>query len=207
MYTPYQIRHFSPFAKRTHMLIADSHLLSANCHPTISQVQYIQSMVRRTGGLPKRNKGDVSMKYETYRSGEGNKAVNSPDVNSPAGISTAGNSQAESSLAVLMPGQIARIVCIDPSSSLAARLGDLGIAEGTWVRCERISLLGDPRAYRIFPDSGGGDDAFHPTLGGTVIALRGRDAVHVRVRHVPACEKSRQSIRTSSSPEVGVAWD
>ena len=118
-------------------------------------------------------------------------------------------SSCEDSLAALMPGQNALVISIDPSSSMSARLGDLGIAEGTRIRCERISLLGDPRAYRIFPGfmQTGEDEDFGQIVGGTVVALRYRDAVRVKVRRVPEHRKSRQPIRTVSSQEAGVAWD
>lgn len=119
-------------------------------------------------------------------------------------------SPCEDSLAVLMPGQSALVVSMDPSSSLAIRLGDLGIAEGTRIRCERISLLGDPRAYRIFPgfaQTGEIEEDFHEIVGGTVVALRYRDAVRIKVRRVPEHIKSRQPIRATSGQEAGVAWD
>ncbi|MGN1445925.1 MAG: ferrous iron transport protein A [Eubacteriales bacterium] len=118
-------------------------------------------------------------------------------------------SSCEDSLAALMPGQNALVVNIDPTSPLAIRLGDLGIAEGTRIRCERISLLGDPRAYRIFPGfmQTGEDEDFHEIVVGTVVALRYRDAVGIKVRRVPEHRKSRKPIRTVSSREAGVAWD
>lgn len=119
-------------------------------------------------------------------------------------------SPCEDSLAVLMPGQSALVVSMDPSSSLAARLGDLGVANGTRIRCERISLLGDPRAYRIFPgftQTGETEEDFHQIVGGTVVALRYRDAVRIKVRRVPEHIKSRQPIRATSGQEAGAAWD
>lgn len=70
-------------------------------------------------------------------------------------------------LSELRPGEAGRVLAIDPSSSLRERLGDLGILPGRCLRCEQVSLFGDPVAYRIL--SAGG-------APGTVIALRHRDA-------------------------------
>lgn len=70
-------------------------------------------------------------------------------------------------LSELRPGEVGQVIAIDPSSSLRERLGDLGILPGRRLRCELISLFGDPVAYRIL--SAG-------CVPGTVIALRRRDA-------------------------------
>ena len=69
------------------------------------------------------------------------------------------------------------MVCIDPASPLLERLGDFGLMQGTHIRCERVSLFGDPVAYRILPAADPGD--------GTGIALR-RRAAGVRTRGSPA---------------------
>lgn len=72
----------------------------------------------------------------------------------------------------LRPGEIGRVIHIAPSSQLIERLGDLGITPGCQLRCERVSLFGDPVAYRVLPAEGG---------TGTVVALRRRDAAALRV--------------------------
>lgn len=77
-------------------------------------------------------------------------------------------------LSRLRPGETGCVVCIDPASPLLERLGDFGLMQGTHIRCERVSLFGDPVAYRILPASDAGS--------GTVIALRRRDAGVLTVR-------------------------
>lgn len=69
----------------------------------------------------------------------------------------------------LSPGHGARIQHIDPSSALCHRMADMGLREGTFVYCERRSILGDPCAYRIGHT-------------GTVVALRRCDAYAVYIR-------------------------
>lgn len=72
----------------------------------------------------------------------------------------------------LRPGETGRVICIDPHSQLVERLGDLGVAVGVSLRCERVSLFGDPVAYRVLTAEGG---------AGTVVALRRRDAAALQV--------------------------
>ncbi len=72
-------------------------------------------------------------------------------------------------LSSLLPGQSACIEHIDQYSTLARRMEDIGFHPGVSIRCERISFLGDPGAYRI------GDT-------GTVVALRRTDAQAVHIR-------------------------
>lgn len=79
---------------------------------------------------------------------------------------------AECTLASLRPGESACVTRLDDASPLSARLEDIGISEGTHILCERISLMGDPCAYRI---CGKG------AVSGTVVALRQNDAVHIEI--------------------------
>lgn len=72
----------------------------------------------------------------------------------------------------LRPGETGRVIRIDPDSPLIERLGDLGITQGCLMRCERVSLFGDPVAYRVLTAEGG---------AGTVVALRRRDAAALQV--------------------------
>lgn len=69
-------------------------------------------------------------------------------------------------------GETGRVIRIDPDSPLIERLGDLGITQGSLMRCERVSLFGDPVAYRVLTAEGS---------AGTVVALRRRDAAALQV--------------------------
>ncbi len=75
----------------------------------------------------------------------------------------------QSRLSSLSPGQSACIEHIDQDSAISRRMEDMGLHAGVCIRCERISFLGDPGAYRI------GDT-------GTVVALRRTDAQAVHIR-------------------------
>lgn len=72
----------------------------------------------------------------------------------------------------LRPGEVGCVTAISPDSPLRERLGDFGILPPCDLRCERVSLFGDPVAYRILPSDGS---------PGTVIALRRRDAAALTV--------------------------
>ena len=69
-------------------------------------------------------------------------------------------------LSALAGGQMAYIKCVDDSTGMERRLGELGLLPGTRVVCELVSPGGDPVAYRV---------------RGALIALRRRDARAVRV--------------------------
>ena len=70
----------------------------------------------------------------------------------------------------LRPGESAVVHTVtEPAHSLAGRLRDLGLTDGSSVRCTMQSPLGDPCAYLI---------------RGAVIALRRRDAAIVTVSEV-----------------------
>lgn len=77
-------------------------------------------------------------------------------------------------LSRLRTGETGCVLHIDPASPLRERLGDFGLMPGARIRCERVSLFGDPVAYRILPAAGAG--------AGTVIALRRCDAGAIAVR-------------------------
>ena len=70
-------------------------------------------------------------------------------------------------LTQLRPGECGIVTGI-ASTSLSGRLRDLGLTDGTEIRCLFRSPLGDPCAY-----------AFR----GSVIAMRNRDADAVQVEH------------------------
>lgn len=64
-------------------------------------------------------------------------------------------------LATLQEGQSAQVASLLNTGSIKRRLQDLGLVEGTQVRCIQKSPYGDPVAYSI---------------RGAVIALRAEDA-------------------------------
>lgn len=69
-------------------------------------------------------------------------------------------------LSSLSPGQSARVRSLLPGCPMYRRFQDLGLIEGTLVRCLMKSPLGDPKAYLI---------------RGAVIALRKSDSDTVTV--------------------------
>lgn len=74
----------------------------------------------------------------------------------------------EESLADLQTGEEAQMLSLDGRCRGAERrrLFDLGFVPGTWLEVEMLSPTGDPVAYRV---------------RGTVIALRGEQARHIRI--------------------------
>lgn len=72
----------------------------------------------------------------------------------------------EKNLASLREGETARVTTLLHTGNIKRRLQDLGLVEGTNVRCIQKSPYGDPVAYGI---------------RGTVIALRKEDASRVIV--------------------------
>ena len=85
-------------------------------------------------------------------------------------------------------GEIGCVVAVDPSSPLRERLGDVGVIPGACLSCERVSLFGDPIAYRILP--GGEGTPLGDAGAGTVLALRRQDAAMVSVSVPGGREKS-----------------
>ena len=78
---------------------------------------------------------------------------------------------AAESLADLDPGEAGVVIRISPmlQGPQRRRLLDLGVVEGTTIGAEFASAAGDPVAYRI---------------RGALIALRGSEAEHVRIRRI-----------------------
>lgn len=72
-------------------------------------------------------------------------------------------------LSDIAPGKRAAVYVIVAEESMARRLMDIGMVQGTEVECLMKSPLGDPAAYLI---------------KGAVIALRREDAGTVLVREV-----------------------
>ena len=72
-------------------------------------------------------------------------------------------------LSDIAPGKRAAVYDIVAEESMARRLMDIGMVQGTEVKCLMKSPLGDPAAYLI---------------KGAVIALRREDAGTVLVREV-----------------------
>ncbi len=73
-------------------------------------------------------------------------------------------------LSSLKPGQSARVTCVDPAWTGAIRLRELGLVEGTEIKCQRRSPLGDPALY---------------ALRGMRIALRRADCARIRCARLP----------------------
>lgn len=71
------------------------------------------------------------------------------------------------SLADLKEGQTARVQDLSSTGSMRRRLRDIGLIEGTHVKCLQKSPAGDPVAYLI---------------RGAVIALRSEDSKKVLIR-------------------------
>ena len=77
----------------------------------------------------------------------------------------------------LRPGQYAKIIAVEPSD-LSDRMSDLGFTAGAVVRCELVSLLGDPVAFRILI----GNSDVESCSGRAMIALRKSEARTVRLK-------------------------
>lgn len=69
-------------------------------------------------------------------------------------------------LSRLLPGQSAAVTGLNATGPMRRRLQDIGLVQGTMVKCLGASPLGDPYAYLI---------------RGAVIALRHQDASSVLV--------------------------
>lgn len=77
-------------------------------------------------------------------------------------------------------GQTAVILSLDTEGSIRRRLIDLGLIEGTRVRCMLRKRRGESAAFLI---------------RGTVIALRREDACHIRIRPEPAaCDGRSETV-------------
>ncbi len=80
----------------------------------------------------------------------------------------------------MLPGQLARVLAVGESGSLARRLHDLGFYENAPVECVGVSPFGDPSAYLIC---------------GAVIALRASDASDIEVVITEADASEHGNIR------------
>ena len=69
----------------------------------------------------------------------------------------------------LEPGYGAKVSRISTSGAMKNRLSDLGVEEGTLIRCLHKSPLSDPVAYDIH---------------GSVIAIRNRDAALIEIEGI-----------------------
>lgn len=67
----------------------------------------------------------------------------------------------------LKVGDTAEVVSILPSSAIRRRLQDIGLVEGTNIKCLHKSPAGDPVAFYI---------------RGAVIALRNEDSINILVQ-------------------------
>lgn len=89
----------------------------------------------------------------------------------------------------LSVGQIGRVIDIDRHSPMYGRMQDMGIRSGTYIRCERISLFGDPVAYRVLRAVFDGVDEDAVTtrrfVSETLIAIRRCDARQVTITRLP----------------------
>lgn len=74
-------------------------------------------------------------------------------------------------LADMCPGDCGNVIRVEHTSEMRRRLLDLGLWQGTPVRCVGVSPLGDPAAYMI---------------RGAVIALRRDDGEKILCRYVGA---------------------
>lgn len=83
------------------------------------------------------------------------------------------------SLVTLRVGQSARVEEIEADPAMRRRLLDLGLIRGTQVTCMARSPAGDPAAYLI---------------RGAVIALRGRDALGIKVAGLREPEVGRRVV-------------
>jgi ferrous iron transport protein A len=78
-----------------------------------------------------------------------------------------------SSLSQLPVGQSGQVTELHLGGEMRRRLQDLGVIEGTCIRCLQRSAFGDPCAYLI---------------RGSSIALRNHDSQHIFVRRLPSLQ-------------------
>ncbi len=118
-------------------------------------------------------------------------------------------------LAGLLPGEIAYIDAMDPNAALYGRMTDMGLHPGVYIRCERISLFRDPVAYRILQPLDSldslvseeqGISTVGPFIDETLIALRRRDAQTVHIQPLKLDTEHRGEaplIAMAGNPNVG----
>ncbi len=119
-------------------------------------------------------------------------------------------------LDTLSPGDCGYICEIDETAPLRGRMEDMGIRIGAYIRCERVSLFGDPTAYRLLrrvydvhadPTSDTSmpihDLAF---VNEALIALRQEDARAIRVQpiiHNTSKHTEIPLVAMAGNPNVG----
>ena len=109
-------------------------------------------------------------------------------------------------------GEVGRIQYIDNDSPMYGRMEDMGIHTGTYIRCERVSLFGDPVAYRLLrrvydaPSSHEADrNDSELYMDEALIALRRRDAEAVHITPLTANHQNNELplIAMAGNPNVG----
>lgn len=83
------------------------------------------------------------------------------------------------SLRALREGESARVREVAAEPAMRRRLLDIGLIPGTQVKCVAVSPAGDPAAYLI---------------RGAVIALRGCDAVGIRLEDGALAQQETEAI-------------
>ncbi len=92
-------------------------------------------------------------------------------------------------LDTLSPNESGEVLEIIADSEIKLRFSDLGITEGTKIKCTAKSSFGDPKAYMI---------------RGTHIALRNSDAKKIKIKLLPnANKKDPKKILLLGNPNVG----
>ena len=92
------------------------------------------------------------------------------------------------SLREMEPGQRARIKEITATGSIRRRLLDIGLVEGTEIKCVGKSPAGDPSAFYI---------------RGAVIALRSEDSSNVLAEAEDVVQPERRIVALAGNPNVG----
>ncbi len=92
------------------------------------------------------------------------------------------------SLKEMKPGQRARIKEITATGSIRRRLLDIGLVEGTEIKCVGKSPAGDPSAFYI---------------RGAVIAIRSEDSSNVLAEAEDVVQPERRIVALAGNPNVG----
>ena len=120
------------------------------------------------------------------------------------------------SLDQLAVGELGRIQYIDKASPMYGRMEDIGIYPGAYIRCERVSLFGDPVAYRLLrrvydvQNNGGEhntttDEGEYNFMDEALVALRRQDARAVCITPIrcKASEDDLPLVAMAGNPNVG----
>ncbi|MGN0734374.1 MAG: FeoB small GTPase domain-containing protein [Anaerovoracaceae bacterium] len=92
------------------------------------------------------------------------------------------------SLKEMQPGQKARVKELTASGSMRRRLLDIGLVEGTEIKCVGKSPSGDPSAFYI---------------RGAVIALRSEDSCNVMAEAEDMVQPQKRIVALAGNPNVG----